>query len=254
MKRTVAVLVPALVAASAGGVVVACSNDSPSGDSGRADATSAATGDGSPPDYGSVPGHLPDGAPLPGGECLTDNDCTSPGNQRCLYPVGATCGSLGACTGLPTSAPACADAGFDEVTACSCDGTPRVQLCTQPAGFTRGDIVHAGPCADGGQACTPGQSDCPDGQICGFRVADGCSVTTAHCFDGPDPTVGTSQALLEVCSCDGGRAQTFAGNQDIVAAPVTSLDSCPLLDGGADADADAASDASDASADASDAD
>ena len=98
--------------------------------------------------------------------------------------------------------------------------------------------MHAGPCADGGEACDPSGPDCPDRQICGFRVADGCSVTTAHCFDGHDPTLPVSGVLEQECSCDGGVAATFVGEDAIVSSPVPgppTAGRCLPFDAGLDA-------------------
>jgi hypothetical protein len=248
MKRNLRVALVALaaVAAAAGGAVIACGGDTTDRSPDASHTPSVAGGDASID--GALPATGDAGADraLPVGTCLRDEDCT--GESYCLFVVGAACGSIGTCMSVPDNGPGCADAGFldpTQETSCSCDGTPRYQPCALPAGYTRGDIVHPGPCADGGQVCDPEARNCPDQQICGFRVADGCGVTTAHCFDGPDPTIGAPGVLLDVCGCDGGMGSTFPDTDLYVSVPVPGLDSCRIVDAGPDAAADA-SDAADA--------
>ncbi len=147
---------------------------------------------------------------------------------------------------VPQNGPSCADAYLldpTQETSCSCDGTPRYQPCALPFGYTRGVILHPGACADGGEVCDPTAKNCPDDEICGFRVSDGCSVTTAHCYDGVDPTTGGSGVLLGVCGCDGGEGSTFPGTLLYATVPVRDLGSCRVVDAGPDAsDAAAAAD------------
>jgi hypothetical protein len=251
-KSRSALLAVMLLAGAAAGTVVACGGDSSESERASADGSAGQTGE--PDATASDAGPIGDGASdgdaqrAPDGPCASDEDCVL--DQSCLFPVGAACGSTGTCMTVPENGPGCAEAGSldpTQQTSCSCDGSPRYQPCALPAGYTRGDIVHPGPCADGGQVCDPAARDCPDQQICGFRVSDGCSVTTAHCFDGPDPTSGIPGVLLEVCGCDGGVGSTFPDTELYVTIPVPELDSCRIVDAGADADATAdASDASDA--------
>jgi hypothetical protein len=227
-----------------GGALLSCGGDTTgeTTDAGGLDATTGgpgdgaiATRDGSASDDG---GSSSDAQRAPGGACATDLDCL--GDQECLFPTAAACGSTGTCTSVPENGPGCAEAGLldpTEQTSCACDGTARYQPCALPAGYTRGNILHPGSCADGGQVCDPQTSSCPAHQICGFRVADGCS-GIAYCFDAPDPTIAIPGVLENLCGCDGGVASTYPDTSLYVSSPARGPLPCSASDAGADADSD----------------
>ena len=184
---------------------------------------------------------------LPPGACHLDEDCFLDfgGEGSCLFATGAACGTYGTCTVV---APVDTDVDTCETTACGCDGTPRLQPCGLPAGFTRGNVVHLGPCEDGSVPCDPdAAAACPGGATCGYLVADACDAS-ARCFDGVDPTLPHDMLEEDFCGCDGQMVDvrigdvTFPGLFAVAPSPVRAggnaqcLPDAGVLDAGTDAD------------------
>ncbi len=196
-----AVCVTGLVVGCSGGMTTIDTPDggggSSGGGSGSGGGTSSSSGGGS--SGGSGGSSSSGGSGGDGGGCATNADCGT--GKMCGFKTADSCSATGTCFDAPGPGTAMCEA---YEAGCACDGTEINLACNgYPSGYASQPVLHTGACAsavDAAAGCTA-DTDCGDGKMCAFKIADGCSAA-GTCLVRPAPGP-VCNAYSPACTCNG---------------------------------------------------